>query len=53
MFNFGIKWARESYGTWGVYLGHCGRTRFDLYPGHQFSRHYVAKVRAALAGARG
>jgi len=49
MFDLGIKWAMESYGTWRVYLRHCGRTAFDLYPGHIFSRHYLARVRQALA----
>jgi hypothetical protein len=49
MFDFGIKAALESYGTWGIYLRHCGRTRFDLYPGYAFSRHYIARVKAAIA----
>jgi hypothetical protein len=49
LFNFGIKGALESYGTWGIYLRHCGRVRFDLYPGYTFSRHYIARVKRALA----
>jgi hypothetical protein len=49
MFDFGIKAALESYGTWRVYLRHCGRTAFDLYPGYRFSRHYIDRVRARTA----
>jgi hypothetical protein len=50
LFNFGIKGALESYGTWGIYLRHCGRVRFDLYPGYTFSRHYIARVKAGTGG---
>jgi hypothetical protein len=52
MFDFGIKAALESYGTWGIYLRHCPRVRFDLYPGHTFSRHFLAKVQTALDSPR-
>jgi len=48
MFNFGIYSAFLSYGTWRIYLRHCGRVAFDLYPDHRFSRHYQLKVRRAL-----